>query len=554
MITAIGAPVKGYNTVEWQIDGKGISEPLPFILMAWKHKVDHLIILGTNKSFDETYPHYIQLTESLKKYGLDKKYNQLLISDLKNTKEFWDAFHIIIDNREFMGGKVELYVDLTFGYRIQPMLIFLAAFFLNEMNERVSIKKVYYGMQDAQPPQIVDMTELMELLEWMKAAQLFTTGGSAELLVEKIKRITGSKYSDVAEDFREFTDAYAFNYVSYLTQKASQFQKRYKNKDFRRDVRNNFPVFGLIHKYILDFINLFTDDDKLAVQLKAVRKNMQDGAFSRSVIILRETYITLFMEVFGFNNNLDREKVERVLINRVYWFITDEPDKPVLSEFEMSLAKDTLKILQAVFSEKSVQTFFKEWGKIRKIRNGAGHVKNIVIEKNSRLTGNTTDENSFYNKFKGLRAELEFHIKETGLLFNEMTARKPEAEKFSKEIRLLLDNQIDSRLFVIVNDGIHPVLKGLQMQYGDNIRYKILTTGNTTMDAEKEIALMCRKISEEYPRSIIYLVPSGFPYLAIAAYNVFQQSLSKHPVWLQFDRENGKYLEKNLDPRELLTI
>lgn len=297
---------------------------------------------------------------------------------------------------------------------------------------------------------------------------------------------------------------------------------------------------------------MFINDDKLAVQLKAVRKNMLDGAFSRSVIILRETYITLLMDVFGLTTNLDREKVERVLINRVYWYLTEDIEKPVLSEFEISLAKDTLEILTAVFGKKAIQTFFKEWGEIRKIRNGAGHVKNIVIEKKKRSIEGASDESSFYNKFKDLRKELEAHIEQTDLLFGEMIKQKPVAKNFNNEIRLLLDNKKDSRLFVIVNDGVHPVLKGLQMQYGNDIKYKILTSGNTSMDAEKEIAFKCRQISEEYPNFTFYLVPSGFPYLAVAAYNVLQQSLSKHPVWLQFDRDSGKYLEKNLDPRKLL--
>lgn len=545
MIGAIGAPKNGYQTVAWQMKDTIAKEPIPFLLMANRHKVDHLIVLGTEQSFNEQSAHYEQLMQGIQKYNLAEKFVPLATSGLQNADEFWAAFQTIIGRPEFNNTKLDLYVDLTFGYRTQPMLIFLAVYFLQEMREDVRIKKMYYGMNDTQPPQIVDMTELIELLDWIKAAQLFTTGGSAELLVEKMKTITGESYREVAEDFREFSYAYAFNYVSYLPQKAAQFQKGYNSKAFRKDIRNNFPVFSLIHGYINEFIKMFRTEDELGFQLSAVRKNLHDGAFSRAVLILRETYITLFMNLFELKSNSDRIRVEKTLINRVFWFTTDDPSKPNLSDHDKALARDTYQVLSRVFGDRLLNQYFTNWGVIRSMRNGAGHIRNIM--------SGDKKEGRFSNKFKELRKELEDYVRHTELLFVDMARQKSKAEKLRQEIYLLLDEQRDARLFVIINEGIHPVLEVLKMQYGADIRTEVLTSGNVGIDAENELAFKCKQISQTYPNFRIYLVPSGFSYLAVAAYNVLQQSLSKHPVWLQFDRKQGKYIEKNLDPRYLLS-
>ncbi len=42
------------------------------------------------------------------------------------------------------------------------------------------------------------------------------------------------------------------------------------------------------------------------------------------------------------------------------------------------------------------------------------------------------------------------------------------------------------------------------------------------------------------------------PYLITIVYNTLWQMTSKHPIYLQYDRETGEYKEKILDPRKFL--
>ncbi len=538
LVTAIGAPRKGYSDVNWNFGGKTITEPLPFMLVAAEYEVDRILILGTQESFNPESVHYLQLGQALQKYGFADRNDRLTIGALNSREEFWQAFKTVTDYSAFKEGAVELYVDLTFGYRIQPMLIFLASFFLNETNEDIRIKKIFYGMEQAEPPHILDMTELLYLLEWLKSAQMFVRGGSARELVNNLRGIAEANFQEVAVSFEEFTDAYAFNYVSYLNEKAKIFNDYYNGTEFKKHVKEKYPVIGLIHPFINDFIRIFTSEEKLFMQLEAALKNFNDGAYSRSVIILRETFITAFMEAFGFRRNKDRKRIGEFLINRVYWSLDENRQDSMLTDKEKYMAGETYRLLSNIFGEQDVEVFYKYWGKIREIRNGSGHIKNIHKE-------NKID-------FSELKKELEFYINAILQLMKRMSQKFPKALEYKEQINALMDSKFKARLFVIVNEGLHPILPKLKEQYGKQIDVEVLTTGNVDLNAEKEIAQKCRKIAEQYHDRTIYLTPSGFPYLAVAAYNVLQQTLAKHPVWLQYDRESNRYVEKNLDPRELI--
>ncbi|MGD9488780.1 MAG: TM1812 family CRISPR-associated protein [Calditrichaceae bacterium] len=556
LITSIGLGnmKTGYDQVEWNFNGTSTKERLPFILIADHLKVDHILILGTKESFEHKRPHYPQLMESLSAYHLNEKYTEVEIGALKSQNEFWKAFEEIVKHKELQKGDIELYVDLTFGYRIQPILVFLAVYFLDQMTERINVQKMYYGMHETNPPNILDMTELLELLQWMKAAQIFTAGGSGRFLMEKLNYIAGDKFSGVAQSFRELTDAYAFNYVMDLPRKSSEFQKFYRNKEFKHEVRYKFPVFNLIDKYLLDFISLF-DGDNLDVQLKSARQNFKDCAYSRSIIILRECYITVFAQVFDLLKKKDREIIERSLINRVYWYVTDEKDKPVLSDVEIELAKNTKLMLEKIFGEESIKLYYQYWGAIRKVRNFASHIsppEQIPGKKPRKRVDDGSSVFDYSNKFKYLKENVEMYLNESETLFKAMTSKYELAKQYHNEINTLLNGENDKKLFVIVNEGIHPILPNLKAQYGDRIKSIVLTRGNTNFDQEKTIAKQCHKIAVDYSEYTIYLVPSGFSYLAISAYNVLQQALARHPVWLQFDSEAGKYHEKLLDPRKIL--
>ncbi|HID38345.1 MAG TPA: hypothetical protein EYP36_02380 [Calditrichaeota bacterium] len=397
LLTAIGAPHNGYEEVNWTMQEEKketINTPLPLVAIASQWKVDEILILGTPEALDEKRPHYRQLLRELERFALQDRFHPMEIGALNTRDEFWQAFKTIIDYPLFkQREKVTLFVDLTFGYRIQPILIFLAAYFLNETVEPVELKKVYYGMDKAEPPRILNITELLYLLDWLKSVQMFTQGGSAKILADNISYICQKDFQDVAKSFREFADAYAFNYVSDLKQKAANFQKEYNNKNFRKNVRNEFPVFDLIHPYVNSFIKSFLDEDEVSMQLNAAKRNFEDEAYARAVIILREVYVTFFMTALNLTTNEERKDVEEILINRIYFSLFSKGDVKSVSETDKKEAQDHFQLLVRCFGQESLDRYYENWGGIRELRNNSGHIRKI----------DRGDKNNYYSKFESLK-------------------------------------------------------------------------------------------------------------------------------------------------------
>jgi len=118
------------------------------------------------------------------------------------------------------------------------------------------------------------------------------------------------------------------------------------------------------------------------------------------------------------------------------------------------------------------------------------------------------------------------------------------------------------RLFVICNEGMHPIRPLLEKQYNFNKEtdeYLVVTEGNVELSRDalkKTIVELREKLLDVvgkrgYPDEV-YFVNSGLPLYAFAIYIFVTQFFSKHPVFLQFDRESSQYLEFKLDPREIL--
>ena len=153
------------------------------------------------------------------------------------------------------------------------------------------------------------------------------------------------------------------------------------------------------------------------------------------------------------------------------------------------------------------------------MRNAAGHIKNIQQKE-------TID-------FMQLKVELKNHILNSKDLFKSMQGFFPESLKQKEHIKSILTDRKDMRFFIIVNEGLHPILPSLYQQFGKQLRYEILTTGTVGLDEETEIAQKVHKIAMESDPYQFYVVPSGYPYLAVTVYNVLQQTMARHPIWLQ---------------------
>lgn len=108
------------------------------------------------------------------------------IPEGRNEAEAWALFETLADPAVLPEGERVIF-DITHGLRSLPMLGFLALSYLRVVRN-ITIEKVYYGALELTPKggekpltPVVDLTPLVNLLDWAQAAKRFQDTGDARL-------------------------------------------------------------------------------------------------------------------------------------------------------------------------------------------------------------------------------------------------------------------------------------------------------------------------------------------------------------------------------------
>lgn len=151
-----------------------------------------IIILCTKKLHNEQYQpvqdtlleHYEQISNNV---GELKTVDicEVLIPDGITADELWQILARVLQS---IPSKSELILDVTHGYRSFPFLYFTAALFLKALHE-VDIKAVYYSMVDTNLTEkpIIDLSLLLDMVEWFYATRIFRQTGQASFLGELLR-------------------------------------------------------------------------------------------------------------------------------------------------------------------------------------------------------------------------------------------------------------------------------------------------------------------------------------------------------------------------------
>jgi CRISPR-associated Csx2 family protein len=107
----------------------------------------------------------------------------------QTTAEMWVLFEEILDRVE-EGDSVVF--DITHGLRSTPFLVFLFAAFL-KFARSVTIEAVYYGAfelgnaREGVPAPVFDLSEFVNMLDWITATDRFITTGDGQALTELLQ-------------------------------------------------------------------------------------------------------------------------------------------------------------------------------------------------------------------------------------------------------------------------------------------------------------------------------------------------------------------------------
>ncbi len=277
---------------------------------------------------------FVVLTdEAIKKHFVELyskiNFEKIEIPSGKTSDEIWEMFSIIAKK---IPENSELIIDITHGFRSQPMLILSMAIFLRVV-KNVKISKIIYGAFEAKNSDdiapIFDLTPFIDLIDLSYATELFIKYGSSSLLSKFLKdlhdkvRIENqvfSKLKSLGSDFQNITESLTF----IRPQEVSKSSVKLKTTilDVSRDlerIKETEPLKYLFSKIPTSLNNLILTEDEnifseagFRMQAEMIKYYLETQQFVQAITLSREVIVSLVCKHYSlkFQKREDRAKAE----------------------------------------------------------------------------------------------------------------------------------------------------------------------------------------------------------------------------------------------------
>lgn len=239
-----------------------------------------------------------------------------------DSTEMWQTFQVITQQIE-TGDRVIF--DITHGLRSLPFLVFLFAAYL-KVAKQVTIEAIYYGALELkdqnQAAPVIDLTEFIEMLDWLTATSRFVDLGNGQALADLLQAASGSPAPDKA--------AQAIETVSLALQLTRPLEVMAATTALEtalaQSIQSNTPrtqPFKLLVKKIVAEYGQFTaapPDDlagSLGIQLQMIQWYVQRQQTVQAATLAREWVVSVVAMQLGraLYEKSDREQVESAINN-----------------------------------------------------------------------------------------------------------------------------------------------------------------------------------------------------------------------------------------------
>lgn len=269
-------------------------------------------------------------------YGLAKHitYTELPIPTGKTEDELWQLFQLVIDA---VDENEELILDVTHGFRSQPMLLLAISVFLRTV-KNVSIKHIVYGAFESkdecnQAP-LFDLKPFMDIIDWSYATNDFLRRGNSAPLAELINqthsdaRKNPSSYlpqnlQNVGRELNLFQEAFGLTRITELPKLTSTVRKKIAMsaedvsqliqaapfKAFIRQIEDKIAFLDV------EEAQLFTPKG-LLMQSELLNYYVKTQHYQQAVTLGRElmvTYVAHLLHISDFTEKDERLKAESFL-------------------------------------------------------------------------------------------------------------------------------------------------------------------------------------------------------------------------------------------------
>ncbi|GAB4375338.1 MAG: hypothetical protein Kow0042_20700 [Calditrichia bacterium] len=536
LISVIGKPYKGrYDPAKYELNGQVFETDFFFLPLLKYYQPDDFYLLGTKDSIWDA------VEESRVREGF--YYERVEIPFGISPEEIWQIFEKIVG---LPLQNTRVLIDITHGFRAIPFAVFLAALYFQAVRQDVVIEDILYGNYEARDQEtkiapVVHLKSYLDMNEWIRAAKRFIQYGDGDLLIEKLAVYDSEKQLDgFLKAFRSYVDNLRLNYVSQIAPSAQNLVKEYKGS--AQEYLQRIAPFRLLEPAIRERLNLLLQrESEWRKQWRIAEWFFSSRQYSQAVIVLREALYTFVCELVGLRiwSRKVRESEAKEII-----YCLKSAYEPARNQIRINLPPARTNLIEKIIKLVSPE-LGQRWAsllyEVDEARNLVGHAL---------MRGGRKVETEV--KVEDQIKRLSELIEETySVLGNIESLPEPNLDQLI-ELLKQLTGAPPPRLYLIVNEGVHPIVEDLKKQFGEEIEYEVVTRGNVELGEEAAVARRVKEILEQHHGKEIVIVPSGLPYLITVVYNTVLQITSKHPVYLQLDRENNRYVEKVLDPRKLM--
>lgn len=131
---------------------------------------DKLVVIMTEKASNE---HSDRLS-------LNCEFDSIIIPEGKTEKEIWEIFSKITD---YIAENSEVVVDITHGFRSQPVILLASLVYLKAL-KNVKIKKILYAAFEARDENnktpVFDLKPFLDLMDWSYGVYEFINNGNSK--------------------------------------------------------------------------------------------------------------------------------------------------------------------------------------------------------------------------------------------------------------------------------------------------------------------------------------------------------------------------------------
>lgn len=137
--------------------------------------------------------------------GDELQYDTVCIPSGRTEEEYWEIFTRLADA---IPERCELLIDITHGFRSQPLFVLAIAQYLSVVKD-VKVRQVIYGAFEARADDVTpifDLTPFLDVLRWSDAASVYAKHGAAGPLRDVIREGVGDDDTRIARRLRTISD------------------------------------------------------------------------------------------------------------------------------------------------------------------------------------------------------------------------------------------------------------------------------------------------------------------------------------------------------------